>query len=147
MTIHRARVFVVVSALVVVCAASAGYLLRERTGFRRMVAGSEAFRLSSSELRTLEWRAELGDAESAYRVSQYFTFWIDDPKLGRIWLERAARRGHRDATFNLGARLLDSRSGEERARGRKLLMQLAAQGDADARAALEAINAESDGER
>ena len=126
--LQRTRVVVVLAALAVVCAASVWHVLRERS-LRRGIPENDFFRLSPSDLRTLEWRAEFGDAESAFRVSQHYGFWVLDLKLERIWLERAARRGHRPATFSLAVTLTESRSATDRERGRTLLMQLATLGD------------------
>ena len=139
MSTRRTRV-VVASALVVVCCSAAlWYVMRERS-LQRGVATCEVFRLSPSELQTLEWRAEFGDAEAAYRVSQHYEGWVLDLRLGRIWLERAARRGHRDAIWTLALELTDSKSAPARERGRKLLMQLAALGDPNARETLEFLD-------
>lgn len=137
---RRARVTVVVSALFVVCCSAAlWYVLRERRPHRG-VATCEVFRLSPSELQALEWRAELGDAEAAYRVSQHYEGWVLDLRLGRVWLERAARRGHRDATYSLAVLLIESKSAPDRTRGRRLLTELVALGVPHARETLEYLD-------
>lgn len=72
------------------------------------------FFLDSNSLQTLSEKAKAGDAESAFKIYQYYTFSNLDISLSNHWLEMAAKLGHPVAQYNLAV-LFEQKDDKENA--------------------------------
>jgi TPR repeat protein len=64
-------------------------------------SGAQSFALTDEQHAALAAKAETGDAEAAFRLSQHYGFLRQDYTQQRHWLSIAAKRGHAVAQHNL----------------------------------------------
>ncbi len=57
--------------------------------------------ISAEDLKSLKQKAESGDAESQYKLAQYYLD-LGDAQNAFLWVDRAAKQGHPDAINGLG---------------------------------------------
>lgn len=57
--------------------------------------------ISAEDLKSLKQKAESGDAESQYKLAQYYLD-LGDAQNAFLWVDRAAKLGHPDALNGLG---------------------------------------------
>ena len=65
------------------------------------ISGAQSFALTEAQRLALTAKAEGGNAESAFRLSLYYTFTFSDAEQAMHWLSMAARGGHGIAQHNL----------------------------------------------
>lgn len=66
------------------------------------LGGFQSFELAPSEQEKLMVAAEKGDAQAAFRLSQYYGIAKNDLDMQLVWLRRAAELGHPSGQYNLG---------------------------------------------
>jgi len=57
--------------------------------------------LSIEDQKELIEKSKKGDGSAAFRLAQYFTLYVDDPKQGLTWLKRGEELGHSVSGLNL----------------------------------------------
>ncbi|MGJ3700610.1 hypothetical protein [Variovorax sp. AFSI2.2] len=69
------------------------------------ISGAQSFALTDEQRTAFAAKAEAGDTESAFRLSQYYGFLRQDYAQQRHWLSIAAKGGHAVAQHNLAYQL------------------------------------------
>ena len=69
------------------------------------ISGAQSFALTDEQRAAFAAKAEAGDTESAFRLSQYYGFLRQDYAQQRHWLSIAAKGGHAVAQHNLAYQL------------------------------------------
>jgi len=72
-----------------------------KAGDGEPVTSASTYGLSNDQLRSLEEKASNGDADSAFRISAFYTFTVQDEAAMLKWLRRAEELGHSTAAWNL----------------------------------------------
>jgi TPR repeat protein len=65
------------------------------------ISGAQSYALTEEQRLALAAKAEAGNADSAFRLSLYYTFTFSDPDQSMRWLSMAAKGGHSIAQHNL----------------------------------------------
>jgi TPR repeat protein len=65
------------------------------------ISAGQSFALTDEQRLALIAKAEAGNAESAFRLSLYYTFTFSDAEQSMHWLSMAAKGGHGVAQHNL----------------------------------------------
>jgi len=69
------------------------------------ISGAQSFALTDEQRAAFAAKAEAGDTESAFRLSQYYGFLRQDYAQQRHWLSIAAKGSHAVAQHNLAYQL------------------------------------------
>jgi len=97
----------------------------------------EFFNLSEPEIVELKKKVENGEAQAAFRLSQYYDFTTHEYDKGIIWKRKAAEMNHVLAQYNLGYKLLENPKTKDE--GIFWIKKAAENGDKDANKKLEEI--------
>jgi TPR repeat protein len=65
------------------------------------ISGAQSYALTDEQRLALAAKAEAGNADSAFRLSLYYTFTFSDAEQAMHWLSMAAKGGHGVAQHNL----------------------------------------------
>lgn len=65
------------------------------------ISGAQSYALTDEQRLALMAKAEAGNADSAFRLSLYYTFTFSDAEQAMHWLSMAAKGGHGVAQHNL----------------------------------------------
>jgi TPR repeat protein len=103
------------------------------------VSGGQIHALDDAQRSDLARKAEAGDAQAAFRLSQYYTFTHADKVQRTRWLAVAAKAGHATAQYNLASEL--SSDGEDLDQARHWAAEALQNGYKDADRLLGAIEA------
>jgi hypothetical protein len=66
---------------------------------------SMTFYLTEEQIKEFSRKAEEGDADSAFKLHQYFAFLTDDRKKSMYWLEISAKNGNVIAQYSMAYQL------------------------------------------
>lgn len=104
--------------------------VRNKEGVFLERTGADTYQLSTEEIGVLEKLAESGNAEAAYRLSEYYQFVALDYEKNIKWLGVASEYGYVKAQSDLGCLLvLYGKTDEERKKGRYWLGVASKNGD------------------
>lgn len=68
----------------------------------KSLLGVKSYYLSSQDLEVLKESAKTEtNGQAAYRLSDYYYFYENDPSTGRKWLTKASNQGHPEAIETL----------------------------------------------
>jgi TPR repeat protein len=97
-------------------------------------AMNTSFILEDAELKRQERAGASGDAKAAFRVSEHYGLGLGNVPAQKLWLQRAAERGHTIAQYNLGAILYFEKDFDEAKKWLEAAeASAAASGDAETR--------------
>lgn len=93
---------------------------------------SDRFRIENSDISRIEKEALSGSSDAAFKLYQYYEFWVEDDEKSTYWLKIAAEYNHPIAQYNLAYSLINDPNPNNRLQGLFLANKLVQKGHKDA---------------